>query len=51
MGGGNNAHIGFLHFGATHTLKGSLLQNSKQLHLHVEGHVTDFVKKQRTALG
>ena len=51
MGGGYHAHIDFHRFQSTHRIDCSLLQNTQQLHLHVQRQVTNFVQKNGTAVG
>jgi hypothetical protein len=47
----NDPHVALDGFAAANALKGSLLQNAQQFHLHLIGHVTYFIEEQCATLG
>ncbi len=51
VGGRNHPHINGNLAGRTNRIDGSFLQDTQQLHLHVHGHVANFIEKEGAAMG
>ena len=47
----HNPHVALNGFTATHAFKRSFLKDTQQFDLHFVRHVTNFIEKQRAALG
>src|ERR1700682_1211650 len=51
IGGCQNTHINFYSLCPADALESPLLQHAKQLRLHAQGQVANFIQKDRTAVG